>query len=110
MDELQDPIELVIFDCDGVLVNSLPVLNRVLSAALAASGLDMGVDEVSRRISGTADLAGVAILILGFATRAGATDEAVRQEHFFRFVVRLLDDLGIDVACFAQAIVDLAND
>lgn len=33
------PIELVIFDCDGVLVDSEPIANRVLAASLSEIGL-----------------------------------------------------------------------
>ena len=44
--------ELVIFDCDGVLVDSEPIANRVLSERLAGIGLRMDVDEVMRRFVG----------------------------------------------------------
>ena len=44
--------ELVIFDCDGVLVDSEPIANRVLSERLAEVGLHMDVDEVMRRFVG----------------------------------------------------------
>jgi len=38
--------DLIIFDCDGVLVDSEPVANRILAGALAEVGLRMSVDEV----------------------------------------------------------------
>jgi HAD superfamily hydrolase (TIGR01509 family) len=38
--------DLVIFDCDGVLVDSEPIANRVLSERLATLGLRMSPDEV----------------------------------------------------------------
>ncbi|MFC7049579.1 HAD family hydrolase [Emcibacter nanhaiensis] len=38
--------ELVIFDCDGVLVDSEPIANRVLRDALAREGLKMTLAEV----------------------------------------------------------------
>lgn len=38
--------ELVIFDCDGVLVDSEPPANRVLAEYLKAHGLDMPVEQV----------------------------------------------------------------
>ena len=44
--------ELVIFDCDGVLVDSEPIANRVLSERLAEVGLHMDADEVMRRFVG----------------------------------------------------------
>lgn len=43
---------LVIFDCDGVLVNSEPLANASFSRALRAEGLDWSPDEVLRRLMG----------------------------------------------------------
>ena len=39
-------VDYVLFDCDGVLVDSEPVTNRVLRDDLAQHGLDMAVDQV----------------------------------------------------------------
>ena len=39
-------IELVIFDCDGVLIDSEPIANRVLARKLEEAGLRMTLDEV----------------------------------------------------------------
>jgi len=44
--------ELIIFDCDGVLVDSEPLANRVLAEALQAIGLEMGYEEVCRTFIG----------------------------------------------------------
>jgi HAD superfamily hydrolase (TIGR01509 family) len=54
--------ELVIFDCDGVLVDSEPIANRVLAEQLTAIGLSMSVEEamaqfVGRTRTGCLDLA-----------------------------------------------------
>ena len=49
------------------------------------------VDQVQRRISVAADLAGIAVLVLGSAARAGALDVAVGQEHRRLGVVSLAD-------------------
>ncbi|MBN1238624.1 MAG: HAD-IA family hydrolase [Gammaproteobacteria bacterium] len=38
--------DLVIFDCDGVLVDSEPIANEVLEQALGAIGIGMPLDEV----------------------------------------------------------------
>lgn len=38
--------DLVIFDCDGVLVDSEPIANEVLQEALAWLGLTLDIDEV----------------------------------------------------------------
>jgi HAD superfamily hydrolase (TIGR01509 family) len=43
---------LVIFDCDGVLVDSEPLANASFSAALRAVGLDWTVEETMRRLMG----------------------------------------------------------
>ena len=42
----------MIFDCDGVLVDSEPIANRVFSERLTAHGLAMSPDEVMRRFIG----------------------------------------------------------
>ncbi|MEC9347069.1 MAG: HAD family hydrolase [Pseudomonadota bacterium] len=44
--------DLVIFDCDGVLVDSEPPANRLLARSLAAHGLEMTVEEVMRTFVG----------------------------------------------------------
>jgi HAD superfamily hydrolase (TIGR01509 family) len=43
---------LVIFDCDGVLVDSEPLANASFSRALRAEGLDWTVEETMRRLMG----------------------------------------------------------
>ncbi len=44
--------DLVIFDCDGVLVDSEPIANRVLCEQLNAAGLSIAPDEVMSRFVG----------------------------------------------------------
>jgi hypothetical protein len=46
------PLRLVIFDCDGVLVNSEPVANRVVAEMLTAEGWAMTPHEADRRFLG----------------------------------------------------------
>ncbi len=43
---------LVIFDCDGVLVDSEPIANICFARALAREGLDWSVEETMRRLMG----------------------------------------------------------
>jgi HAD superfamily hydrolase (TIGR01509 family) len=43
---------LVIFDCDGVLVDSEPIANESFSQALRPHGLDWTVEETMRRLMG----------------------------------------------------------
>jgi HAD superfamily hydrolase (TIGR01509 family) len=44
--------ELVIFDCDGVLVDSEPIANRILTGMLNELGLPIGYDETMRSFVG----------------------------------------------------------
>lgn len=44
--------ELVIFDCDGVLIDSEPIANRVLAERLEAIGISLPLAEVMRRFVG----------------------------------------------------------
>ncbi len=46
------PLELVIFDCDGVLVDSEPIANRVLAAALNEIGLGHDAAATERATRG----------------------------------------------------------
>ncbi len=40
------PPDMVIFDCDGVLVDSEPITNRVIQESLAAHGLPLEIYEI----------------------------------------------------------------
>lgn len=46
------PLALVIFDCDGVLIDSEPIANRVFRERLAAVGLRLPLEEVMRTFVG----------------------------------------------------------
>src|SRR5689334_11664560 len=46
------PVSLVIFDCDGVLIDSEPIANRVFMEQLSGAGLALGLDEVMRTFVG----------------------------------------------------------
>ena len=82
-------IGLAIFDCDGVLVDSEPIANRVFARQLASHGLAMDPDEVMRTFIGRSrdtciEMAGRlrgAALPAGFAaTWDEALHEALRNE------------------------------
>ncbi|MEA2354563.1 MAG: hypothetical protein QOD61_692 [Solirubrobacteraceae bacterium] len=49
---VSDPVDLVIFDCDGVLVDSEPISGRVLAAALTAAGLPTTPAAARRQYQG----------------------------------------------------------
>lgn len=46
---------LVIFDCDGVLIDSEPIADRVHARTLAACGYAIGEDELQDRFCGISD-------------------------------------------------------
>jgi HAD superfamily hydrolase (TIGR01509 family) len=46
------PIRLVIFDCDGVIVDSEPISNREVAVAISALGWPMSADEARARFLG----------------------------------------------------------
>lgn len=60
---------LVIFDCDGVLVDSEPIANTCFARALNREGLDWSVEETMRRLMGRSMTSCVEI-VEGFLGRA----------------------------------------
>ena len=52
LEALQGPPQAVIFDCDGVLVDSEPITNGVLSEMLKELGLDFDLDRTIRTFMG----------------------------------------------------------
>ena len=46
------PLELVIFDCDGVLIDSEALCKRVVADILPAEGWEMTADECEQRFVG----------------------------------------------------------
>jgi FGGY-family pentulose kinase/HAD superfamily hydrolase (TIGR01509 family) len=80
------PIQLVIFDCDGVLVDSEPVAMRVLLAVIGAAGATIEADDAYRQFLGrslesiTAALEQSHGLTLGDAALA-----AMRRDLFDRY-------------------------
>ncbi|MEE3717862.1 HAD family hydrolase [Tumidithrix elongata RA019] len=45
-------VELVIFDCDGVLVNSEPIVNRIFAETLTEAGFTITYEEVIEKFVG----------------------------------------------------------
>ena len=73
----------------------------------AAGQRGIGVDEVGGRVDLAADLAGVAVLVLGVTVGALALDVAVRQEHFLHRIEELLDGARGHQARRLQPPIDL---
>ena len=67
------------------------------------------IDQFRRLVGRAADFAGIAILLCRAAFRAFASDEAIRQEHLFFFVVGLRDGATGDMTGLFQARVDLGG-
>jgi len=49
---LESPFEGILFDCDGVLVDSEPIANGVLRQLLSEHGLELPLEEMSRHFMG----------------------------------------------------------
>lgn len=49
---MQMPPEMVIFDCDGVIVDSESITDRVMQASFERYGLTLGTDEIARLFVG----------------------------------------------------------
>jgi HAD superfamily hydrolase (TIGR01509 family) len=80
-------LALVIFDCDGVLVDSEPISNAVLAASLTTAGLPTSAQEAVREYKGMllSDVRARAEQLLGRALPAGLLDEYERdREQAFR--------------------------
>ncbi|MFU8897741.1 MAG: HAD family hydrolase [Roseinatronobacter sp.] len=77
---------LVIFDCDGVIVDSEPLTHQVLRDDLAAHGLDMTVAQVTTQfIGGT---------MSGVAQKARAMGAALPPDWVDGFYARLYQQLA----------------
>ena len=73
--------ELVIFDSDGVLVDSEPIANRVLNERLHAIGLPFTLEETSRAFQGRSLPVCLRIIedVLGGPTPEGFLDDLQRR-------------------------------
>ncbi len=71
--------ELVIFDCDGVLVDSEPIANRILAEALTEIGLATTIESSMRDYMGRSWAACVEI----FAARLGRPLPAEFEDRFW---------------------------
>jgi HAD superfamily hydrolase (TIGR01509 family) len=69
-------VELVIFDCDGVLVDSEPITNAVFAEMLGELGLVMSLDDMYAHFKGHSMAQGIAIMerLLGAPAPADFVD------------------------------------
>jgi HAD superfamily hydrolase (TIGR01509 family) len=91
--------ELVIFDCDGVLVDSEPLANRVLAERLTAIGLPTTFEQSVRDFMGRSWAANVAVIEerLGGPMPAGFAD-GYFEELYGTFASELEPIAGIHAA------------
>jgi HAD superfamily hydrolase (TIGR01509 family) len=105
--------KLVIFDCDGVLVDSEPLACRLELTLLAELGHPIGADEFRRRAVGRSrkDVNAMLEMVWGQALPADYTDR-IRTATFDAFGVELqpvpgiravLDGLGAQPRCVASS-------
>jgi HAD superfamily hydrolase (TIGR01509 family) len=106
------PFELVIFDLDGVLVDSEPISSRVTAAALAEAGIEISAAEVCERFLGVSTASMLRALEAEHGRRLPETfQENLRARILTAFehelepvpgVADLLDDLAVD-RCVASS-------
>ena len=102
------PIDLVVFDCDGVLVDSEGITGRVFAGMLRELGADVDEHELARLCIGrsTADSLGMAARLLGrplpsdFAERYGERSRAAlaKEVTLMPGVAAMLDALDLPCA------------
>ena len=101
-----DALALVVFDCDGVLVDSEPISQRVSLEMIAEHGVEMEPEEMAARYLGTsdADMAHDIERRLGIAFPAGFVDEMqARKLAAFHVGVAAVDGAADAVAAIAGA-------
>jgi HAD superfamily hydrolase (TIGR01509 family) len=84
------PLELVIFDCDGVLVDSEPITTRTIVEAVGEAGLAWTCEDVRRRFHG-GRLAHV------LAAAEGDLGRPLAEDFVERFRARLYERLRAEV-------------
>ena len=87
---------LVIFDCDGVLVDSEPISLDVLLETIAEAGLDLTAEEANRRFLGRSMASVVKMLQDELGVRLDATSlDTMRQRLYAKFREKLEPIAGI---------------
>lgn len=94
--EIADPFDLVIFDCDGVLVDSEPVANAVFRDMLNELGLNLTLEDMYRDFMGRSAFTCMQIIEerLGRPPPSDFSAELKRRTHA-AFVARLNPIAGI---------------
>lgn len=89
--------DLIIFDCDGVLVNSEPISNELLRLALAEHGLHMAIEEVIDTYVGRsmANVVAISEKMLGHALPSDFLD-ILQGKTFAAFKQKLTAVAGVE--------------
>ncbi|MGX4735203.1 HAD family hydrolase [Kitasatospora griseola] len=104
MIESSKPVELVIFDCDGVLVDSERIAVRVQREVGAQLGWPLTEDEVVRHFIGRSHAAGRQVV----AERLGESTAAVWEQRFEQRHRELVDTELEPVDGIVEALAELA--
>lgn len=83
---------LIIFDCDGVLVDSESIMNRLLSENLSQHGLTLSPAECLTEFKG-----GSMLDVAGFAADRGVTLPETWADGFYRDVYAVFREEGVAV-------------
>ncbi|WP_232631929.1 HAD family hydrolase [Methylobacterium sp. Leaf118] len=96
MTDAPTPPDLVIFDCDGVLVDSEPISLATLTRGLNSLGLDLDVETVRARFAGTSMVSIMARIAADDGVRAPeGFVEAIKAETLRAFEAELSAMAGI---------------
>ena len=108
--------DLVIFDCDGVLVDSEPIINRAHAQVLTACGYPITEDELLERFCGMSDAEMLGIiehewgrrLPPSYAERVGAMIEDGFGQSLVAIagVAEALDSLRLPVCVASSSVPD----
>lgn len=81
-----DDVDLIIFDCDGVVADSEPLATRALQEALRRRGLELSLDEIIERFLGRSSDTLIRVLQTDFGIDFGTEDfDAMRANLFALF-------------------------
>lgn len=88
--------ELLIFDCDGVLIDSEPLASRVLWQSLTRAGIAISCREVRERFTGSSESEAKRICVEELGADADAIFEEVRTHLYAEFKRSLSPMAGME--------------
>ena len=104
---VSSPFDLIVFDCDGVLIDSEPIAARIHARALSELGHAVSAEEIMRRFTGISDRAMYSALEVEMA-RPLPADYAARirlaLEQAFRQELRPIPGIEDALAAIAAPV------